>query len=75
MSKDNGGFAFPKAHDSRYPDEQGMTLRQYYAGQAMQAFLMKDAILDDSDTSQEWLKKTAVAAYEMADAMLEAGKQ
>jgi len=47
-----------------------MTLRDHYAGLAMQAYLMDEAILQNSDHSAAWLKSTAAAAYEQADAML-----
>ena len=47
-----------------------MTLRDHFAGLAMQAYLMDEAILQDSDHSAEWLQKTAAASYEQADAML-----
>jgi hypothetical protein len=58
----NGGPAFPK-HGYEGPD--GMTLRDWFAGQAL-AGLLRDGIdvhgIDDS----------AYLAYEMADAMLKA---
>ena len=47
-----------------------MTLRDHFAGLAMQAYLMDEAILQNSDHSAAWLKSTAAAAYEQADAML-----
>jgi hypothetical protein len=47
-----------------------MTLRDHFAGVAMQAYVMDEAILQDSDHSADWLQKTAAAAYEQADAML-----
>jgi hypothetical protein len=47
-----------------------MTVRDHYAGLAMQAYLMDEAILQDSDHAADWLQKTAAAAYEQADAML-----
>ena len=47
-----------------------MTLRDHFAGLAMQAYVMDEAILQDSDHSADWLQKTAAAAYEQADAML-----
>ena len=47
-----------------------MTLRDEFAGLAMQAYLMDEAILQDSDHAAEWLEKTAESAYEQADAML-----
>ena len=46
------------------------TLRDDFAGLAMQAYVMDEAILQNSDHSADWLKKTAAAAYEQADAML-----
>ena len=47
-----------------------MTVRDHFAGLAMQAYVMDEAILQDSNHSAEWLKKTAAAAYEQADAIL-----
>jgi hypothetical protein len=47
-----------------------MTLRDYYAGLAMQGVLIDEAIHDESDHAAEWLEKIAKASYEMADAML-----
>ena len=47
-----------------------MTLRDHYAALAMQAYVMDEAILQNSDHSADWLQKTAAAAYEQADAML-----
>ena len=47
-----------------------MTLRDHFAGLAMQAYLMDEAIMRESDHSVDWLQKTAAAAYEQADAML-----
>ena len=47
----------------------GMTLRDYFAGRAMQSYLLdKDR---DSFTFEQW----AQASYEMADAMLKARGQ
>jgi hypothetical protein len=54
----HGGFA------------RDMTMRDHFAGLAMQAYLMDEAILQDSDHAAEWLEKTAESAYEQADAML-----
>jgi hypothetical protein len=54
----NGGFA------------RDITLRDYYAGLAMQGVLIDEAIHDESDVATEWLRKIAEASYEMADAML-----
>jgi len=70
MSKNTGGAAFPKAHDSRYPDEQGMTLRQYYAGQAIIGACNGGKGVPD----ESYMKLIAKRALQMADAMLEAEK-
>jgi len=50
----------------------GMSLRDYFAAKAMQAFLTNDAIANSVNTSSEWLMKTAITSYEIADAMLKA---
>jgi len=47
-----------------------MTLRDHFAGLAMQGVLIDEAIHDESDVATEWLQKIAQASYEMADAML-----
>lgn len=54
------------------PYNPGMTLRDYFAAKSMQAFLTNDAIANSVNTSSEWLMKTAITSYEMADAMLAA---
>lgn len=68
-----GGFAFPQngVYDERLdevnpvsvylPETGGMTLRDWFAGMAMQAFLKET---DSSD------RQVAKSAYEMADAMI-----
>lgn len=46
------------------PTVQGMTLRDWFAGQALAAFL-------SSDADEEWNPENAsIVAYEYADAML-----
>jgi hypothetical protein len=47
-----------------------MTLRDHFAGLAMQGTLIDEAIHEESDHAAEWLEKIAKASYEMADAML-----
>jgi len=47
-----------------------MTMRDHYAGLAMQGVLIDEAIHEDSDHAAEWLEKISKASYEMADAML-----
>jgi hypothetical protein len=61
--KDTGGWAFPAQHFDLAEHEHGMTLRDYFAGQAMQGMLAgREAPL----TPHEW----ATCAYALADAML-----
>ena len=68
----DGGPAFPFACQgpTTAPETYyGMTLRDYFAGSAMQSYLLdKDR---DSCTFEQW----AQASYEMADAMLKARGQ
>jgi hypothetical protein len=61
----SGGPAFPTpAHNLQ---NDGMTLRDYFAAKAMQG------LLSDPDWRQDTtFEDTAYAAYEQADAMLEA---
>ena len=68
MSNNTGGPAFPAHHFDLAEGEHGMTLRDYFAAQAMQALIEK---YDESPV------EISLEAYEFADAMLkerEAGK-
>jgi len=56
---DKAGPAFP------VDASEGMTLRDYFAAKAMQAFLQN---------TETTYRQDAVCAYKMADAMLEARK-
>jgi hypothetical protein len=62
MSADNGGPAFPSTHP--HGQDEGMTLRDYFAAKAMQAL-----ITVQFQTKQA---QSAETAYEWADAMLKA---
>lgn len=74
MSNNDGGPAFPSEQvDTRVfgkPEQwthyQGMPLRDWFAGQAMQGMWSNSAIID-SDQGAEWI---ANAAWKQADAML-----
>lgn len=68
----DGGLAFPSVHreanGSAYEHdhfEPGMTLRDYFAGQALAGLAIKWAMTDDDDT-----EIAAAAAYMLANAML-----
>jgi hypothetical protein len=62
----NNQPAFP----SPYDDQEGMTLRDYFAAKAMQGFV------SDPDWRVDMMPdETARAAYHQADAMLRAREQ
>jgi hypothetical protein len=64
MAKTDGGPAFPEARGGGVTP--GMTLRDYFAGQAIAGF-MPGAAVDDS-----YVRQFARRAYQVADAMIEA---
>lgn len=71
--KETGGPAFP-CEWSQVRHTPGMTLRDYFAGKAMQADMStytEDLIYETSD----WFEARAEKWYEVADAMLKARKQ
>ena len=70
----DGGPAFPSTiqyfpDDKNANEEQGMTLRDWFAAKAMPQFIDFGANSDD-----EYFELGARAAYLMADAMLKARK-
>ena len=62
--KPTGGPAFPRAGDDQTFAEQGMTLRDWFAGQALSGMTANSAVAPAS--SEDW----AHGAYELADAMI-----
>jgi len=68
MSKKTGGPAFPIKGPVMTSDEQGMTLRDYFAAKAMQGYLHYFST-DSHPPEDHFLAKMS---YELADAMLEA---
>jgi hypothetical protein len=62
--RDTGGPAYPTANYEGYTE--GMTLRDYFAAKAMQAFLSRAAAITCPD------EIIAEDAYNAADAMLKA---
>jgi hypothetical protein len=62
--KDTGGPAFPAHHFDLAENEHGMTLRDYFAAKAMQAYL------GWPEASSHGEALIADCAYAMADAML-----
>lgn len=63
MKDDEGAAAFPVPEDFR---EYGMSLRDYFAGQAITALCVSDRFVRDVDSA----KNQSMWAYEIADAML-----
>jgi hypothetical protein len=87
----DGGPAFPmtgeECHNLRY-SQPGMTLRDYFAGQALAGFVGEwekeirlegtDDICDAKRRESErdiWFKQTAFTCFAYADAMLAARKE
>lgn len=62
MSKKDGGPAFPRPNNVRPYEEDGMTLRDYFAAEAMQGLVGNGGVP----------KASAEYAYKFADAMLKA---
>ena len=62
QQKHDGGQAFPYSHES---ERQGMTLRDYFAGQAMAGMLA-------NHKSQAGIAVYSKDAYDVADAMIAA---
>ena len=81
---DQGGFVYPNKYALEYQNgiAGGITLRQHYAGLAMQAIISKLPIVDQQgefgarvDDKVQYNLDIAVSAFCIADAMIEAGKQ
>ena len=66
ISKENGDWAFPTHSDKMGVTTPGMTLRQYFAGQAMTGLLAKYGI----DNQEHFMDQIAIDAYDMADVMI-----
>lgn len=75
MEKGKGGPAFPVSKDVVYPELNGMTLRDYFAGQALAGDFANSSFgYFESDVEQTLLVKRAEFYFRVADAMLEARK-
>jgi hypothetical protein len=66
---DDGGPAFPKPDCAELGAQPGMSLRDWFAGQALAGMMASDECASDS------FEDTAPSAYRLADAMLAARKQ
>jgi hypothetical protein len=81
----NGGSAFPFGREINWINEfhsrstenvynQGMTLRDYFAGQALTGMLAhsrNEHGYQSRDIAQHWHQAITQEAYQLADAMLE----
>lgn len=71
-AQNNGGPAFPNVPDGagdKWSDwDKGMTLRDYFAAKAMQAYLTDPNVGFDRDS----IEIAAQTSFRIADAMLEA---
>jgi hypothetical protein len=79
-SRDDGGPAFPMVNELGVIHHSGMTLRDWFAANAMSAMVTKhDGEYSSGDDARGVPKQNAVwfarAAYRLADAMLEARKK
>ena len=67
--------AFP-LHPKSYDEECfGMTLRDYFAAQALTGAQIWDAVINGKNAQFTATEKLAEVAYEIADAMLKAREQ
>lgn len=73
MNKEKGGPAFPQPklvqHATSFHNDDGMTLRDYFAAKAMQGFLHYSATKGIYTPPDNELAK---CAYDLADEMLKA---
>jgi hypothetical protein len=67
--RDQGGSAFPRPASEDALANEGMTLRQWYAGMALQGFLTCGDHFIAADAANN-PRKAAAWAFELADAML-----
>ena len=74
MSNNTGGAAFPYAAVHGCNGEYGMTLRDYFAGKAMQALITGPDVMDDH-YEEETNEHVAKRSYFIADAMLKARQE
>lgn len=74
----DGGAAFPLMSEPGFPSNIGMSLRDYFAGQALPSLIaVKERLLKGNPKQYEGAeaeKVVAQAAYFQADAMLSARK-
>lgn len=72
MSKETGGQAFPASGHpgQQFIQQEGMTLRDYFAAKAMQGMLANPGMWDL--INEKHAQSVAIDAFQVADAMLKA---
>lgn len=78
--KDNGVPAFPHVYDSTDPTGSGMTIRQYFAAQALTGLLANSVLIDTmiktgSEKGTTYGHIAAKLSHKIADIMLEEGSK
>lgn len=71
-NKNTGGPAFPTMQYEHGGDEDGMSMRDYFAAKAMQAHIANDDVLQAIAQDKITPEKICAGCYAWADAMLEA---
>ena len=66
-AKPTGGPAFPVPEDSSFISSTGMTLRQWYAGMAMQALITLEGIDRDDITVEAYRQADSMIGYEKGE--------
>ena len=66
MAKKDGNWAFPTCSDKMGLSTPGMTLRQYYAGQALVGMLSRHGI----DHNDHFIDQIVLDCFDLADKML-----
>jgi hypothetical protein len=75
MTKHDNPKAFPLPHfeqNGKFFYQDGMTLRDWFAGQAMAALITKSPPTFEPSGATHLVRLTATGAYDYADAMLAA---
>lgn len=68
---DSGGPAFPMSYEQKQTGVWGLTKREWYAGMALQGILQ---LLGSVAVDFGGPERTAKMSYDVADAMIRAGK-
>lgn len=70
MAIDRSHPAFPSSPQGNREEHLGMTLREWYAGEAMKALLSSMPDPEQVGRTEQVRRRVAIEAHAMADAML-----